>query len=129
MKTASLILVFALVLSLGAIDVAHAEDSGVQNASDSTDGTLCEGKGEGRKGKKGRRGRGKRRFAKHDANGDGSITADEVSAEVWDRISKADTDGNGAVSKAEAKAAAKARKGKRGKRGKRGGGQGGSTDA
>ena len=52
-----------------------------------------------------------------DTNQDGELGQDEVSAEVWEKISAADKDGNGAVSKAEGKRArAKRRRGARAKR-------------
>ena len=85
---------------------------------------------DGDKGGKGKRGKGKcgRIFAKFDKDKSGTLTSDEVPEKLWSRISKADTDGDGAVSKAEAKAAKKARKGKRGKGRKGKGGGGSSTD-
>jgi len=40
-------------------------------------------------------------FAKADANGDEKLTEDEVPAQAWERLSKLDSDLDGAVSKAE----------------------------
>ncbi len=82
---------------------------------------------EGAKEGKGKRGKGKcaRAFKKFDKDGSGTLTSDEVPAKLWSRLSKADADGDGAVSKAEAKAAKKARKGRKGKRGK---GKGSSSE-
>jgi hypothetical protein len=45
-------------------------------------------------------------FASLDANGDGSLTEDEVPADEWARISQADADSDGAVTLDELKAAA-----------------------
>ena len=56
---------------------------------------------EGGKGKKGRC-KGGKAFAKFDKDKSGTLTSDEVPEKLWSRISKADTDGDGAVSKAEA---------------------------
>jgi hypothetical protein len=47
----------------------------------------------------------KRGFERDDKNADGALTADEVPADKWAELSKADADGNGAVTKAEIKAA------------------------
>ncbi len=82
--------------------------------------------GSGGKGKKGRC-KGGKAFAKFDKDGSGTLTSDEVPAKLWTRLVKADSDGDGAVSKAEAKAAKKKRKGRKGRRGKRGGKKGGSS--
>ncbi|NUQ00096.1 MAG: EF-hand domain-containing protein [Armatimonadetes bacterium] len=43
-------------------------------------------------------------FNKHDTNQDGKLTADEVPAEFWAKLSASDKDGDGAVSADEAKA-------------------------
>ena len=60
------------------------------------------GEGEGRRG---HRKHGKHRFFKHlDKNQDGALSQDEVPARLWERISQADADGNGSVTKDEAKA-------------------------
>ncbi len=53
------------------------------------------------------------KIAALDTNKDGELGQDEVSAEVWEKISAADKDGNGAVSKAEGKRARRQRRGKR----------------
>ena len=58
-------------------------------------------------------------FEKFDKDESGSLTSDEVPERPWTRISKADADGDGAVTKKELKDAFKKRRGKRG--GKRGG--------
>jgi len=93
---------------------------------------LAEGDGE-KSGKGGCKKRGQA-FAKFDTDKSGTLTSDEVPAKLWTRLSKADADGDGAVSKAEARKAGKKR-GKRGrkggKRGRKGGkgSQGGSSDA
>ena len=88
--------------------------------------------GEGEGGRRGGRGEGKRGggkakcerlFQKFDQNEDGALTSDEVPEKLWTRISKADADGSGGVTKEELKAAHKERKGRRG-RGGRGGGEG-----
>jgi Ca2+-binding EF-hand superfamily protein len=47
----------------------------------------------------------KARFAKGDKNGDGSLTADEVGERKWARISVADTDNSGSVTLPEIEAA------------------------
>lgn len=53
----------------------------------------------------GRRGHRKHRIFKHlDKNQDGALAQDEVPARLWERISQADADGSGSVTKEEAKA-------------------------
>ena len=54
----------------------------------------------GGRGSHGRRGRGSL-LARFDANKDGTLTADEVPASVWQRISGADANGDGAVTQDE----------------------------
>lgn len=49
----------------------------------------------------------KDKFAKADTNGDGFLTADEVSEEHWARIKVADTNNDNKVSKAEFRQAKK----------------------
>ena len=108
-----LTLTSALLLALALATPAFAEDGG------------------GRKGKgKGRHGKG-HIFHKFDKNKDGALTSDEVPARLWERLSKCDADGNGAVTKEEAKACKGKREGRRGGRkgGKKGGKEGSSTDA
>ncbi len=64
-------------------------------------------------------------FKKHDANADGKLTASEVPARKWKRLSKADTNADNAVTKAELKQRMADRKAKRGEgKGKRGEGKG-----
>ena len=46
-----------------------------------------------------------RGFERDDKNSDGALTADEVPADKWAELSKADADGNGAVTKEEIKTA------------------------
>lgn len=83
----------------------------------------AEGKGKGkRKGK-----RAKHAFKHFDKNGDGQLTADEVPEKIWAKISKADADGDGIVTKAELKAARKARKGRKGRKGGKKDGSGGTS--
>lgn len=67
-----------------------------------------------------RKGKGKRKghriaklFKKFDTDKSGSLTAAEVPERVWTRISKADADGDGAVTKAELKEACKKRRKKK----------------
>jgi len=48
---------------------------------------------------------GKEMFARMDKNADGKIGQDEVPAELWTRLSKADANGDGAVTPEEMKAA------------------------
>jgi Ca2+-binding EF-hand superfamily protein len=63
------------------------------------------------------------RFAKLDANGDGKVKTDEVSAAHGsrdaERFARIDTDGNGSISQSEMESAHKERSGKRGGKGKR----------
>jgi hypothetical protein len=42
-----------------------------------------------------------KRFLKHDTNGDQALTADEVSAKKWERVKKADANGDGRVTSQE----------------------------
>lgn len=70
-----------------------------------------EGKGKGKRGKA-RRHAGKI-FKHFDKNKDGSLTADEVPEKIWNKISRADANGDGAVTKAELRQARKDRRGKR----------------
>ncbi len=77
----------------------------------SSDAYAGPGKGKGKRGKA-KRHAGKL-FAKFDANKDGSLTADEVPEKAWARLSKADADGNGAVTRAEIRAACKKKRGKK----------------
>lgn len=64
-------------------------------------------------------------FEKHDTNSDGKLTASEVPERRWNRLAKADSNGDKAVTKAELKQAMADRKAKRGERkGKRGEGKG-----
>jgi Ca2+-binding EF-hand superfamily protein len=42
-----------------------------------------------------------KRFLKHDTNGDRALTADEVSAKKWERVKKADANGDGRVTTEE----------------------------
>ena len=53
-------------------------------------------------------------FERFDKDESGTLTSDEVPERPWSRISKADTDGDGAVSRKELKDAFKKRRGKRG---------------
>ncbi len=62
-------------------------------------------------------------FTDLDKNGDGSITADDVSPEQWERIKKLDADGDGKVSKEEFDQGRPGRK--PGEPGRRPGGRGG----
>lgn len=85
---------------------------------------LASAKGD-RKGKHTPEERIERVFKKHDANSDGKLTESEVPARKWARLSKADTNGDKAVSKAELKRKMAEHKAKRGERkGKRGEGKG-----
>jgi len=59
---------------------------------------------EGRAGKRGKRGRRGRIFRRLDKNQDGALSQDEVPEQVWAKISAADADGDGAVTKEEMKA-------------------------
>ena len=89
------------------------------------------------------RGNPGQRFEKLDADKNGELSESEVPARLWKRISQADTDGSGGVSKAEMKAHREARRkaraesgegrpggkkrgGRGGRGGKRRGGGGGS---
>ena len=65
---------------------------------------AAEGRGEGRGGG---------HWDKMDVNGDGELSADEMDAKTAEFLSKADTDGNGAISKAEIKAFHEARRAER----------------
>ena len=69
------------------------------------------GGGKRQGGKKGRR--AGQLFEKFDKNKDGALTSDEVPENCWTKISRADADGDGAVTKAELKKARRDRKGKR----------------
>ncbi len=75
------------------------------------------GEGGKRGGKRGGK-KGKHKIAKlfkrFDKDKSGSLTSDEVPAKLWERISKADANGDGAVTKAEIKAKRKERGGKKG---------------
>jgi Ca2+-binding EF-hand superfamily protein len=42
-----------------------------------------------------------KRFSKHDTNGDRALTQDEVSAKKWERVKKADANGDGRVTSEE----------------------------
>ena len=54
---------------------------------------------------RGRRGHRGRRALKHlDKNQDGALSQDEVPEKLWERISTADRDGDGSVTKDEVKA-------------------------
>ena len=59
---------------------------------------LADNHGEGKKG-------GADRFAKHDTNGDGSISEAEFLAHAKAKFAAKDTNGDGSISKDEAKAA------------------------
>lgn len=83
---------------------------------------LASAKGDG-KGKHTPEQRLEHIFKKHDANSDGKLTASEVPERKWKRLSKADANGDNAVTKAELKQHMAERKAKRGERkgkGKRG---------
>jgi len=63
-----------------------------------------------------RRARGEERFAKYDADGNGSLSAAEVAGtKMESRFAKLDANGDGAVTRAEMRAAKKDRKGKKSK--------------
>jgi hypothetical protein len=64
-------------------------------------------------------------FSHADANEDGVLTEDELPAELWDRLSTGDTDGDGSIAPAElADASLDAAPHERGPRSRRGGGPG-----
>lgn len=70
-------------------------------------------------GKDGKRGKKRKRLARHafvrlDKNGDGKLTAAEVPARLWTRVSKCDGDGDGAVTREELKSCRKGKKDKDG---------------
>lgn len=73
---------------------------------------------EERKGGKRKRGKHKigRMFKQFDKNKDGLLTADEVPERAWQRISKADANGDAAVSRDELRAACRKRRGPKGER-------------
>lgn len=58
-------------------------------------------------------GKGGKMFEKHDTNGDGVISKAEFLTHAEERFAKMDADGNGEISKEEAKAYKKAMKEKR----------------
>lgn len=92
----------ALLMSVAFAAPAHAEDAA------GPDGAA--------KQKRHKRGQ---IFQRLDKNGDGQLTQDEVPERLWERLVQADTDGDGAISKDEAKAARKQHMKRRGQRGRR----------
>lgn len=58
----------------------------------------------GKRGKRGKRGRRGRILKRFDTNQDGALSQDEVPEKVWAKISAADADGDGSVTKEELKA-------------------------
>jgi len=92
----------ALLLTIALAVPAYAEEGGGRD---------------GGKGGKRKRPHAGKLFEKFDKNKDGSLTSDEVPEKAWARISKADADGDGAVTKAELREAFKKHRGKKGKRG------------
>lgn len=76
-----------------------------------------EGKRRGMRGMRGMRGGEGAMFERADSNGDGQVTFAEFSAPMLERFAKHDADGDGAISADERAAAREARKAARGARG------------
>lgn len=88
-----------LALVFGAAAVAAAEAGA--NASAPPAREQCSGKHEGTGTEAERAQRKAERFQKADTNGDGFLTKDEVGDKRWEHLKVADTDNDGRVSKAE----------------------------
>ena len=97
----------------GAMRRFDKDGDGILSNAEKAEAKGARGKRGGKRGRAGGKRRGRkagRAFKRFDKNTDGALTADEVPAELWERISKADADGNGSVTKDEIKAAIKARR-------------------
>ncbi|MCA9631210.1 MAG: hypothetical protein KC766_26290 [Myxococcales bacterium] len=123
------VLLFGALAGAAAIASADPADPTPAPAA-ASDKAPAKGKAHEGKARKGHR-RGTpeqhlaRVFEKFDENNDGKLTASEVPERAWNRLSKADTNGDDAVTKAELKQKMAERKAKRGERkGKRGEGKG-----